>query len=201
MYLKVKTNNKWGFLRETTEGAKKAGIDKDTGLHRTGLEEYLKVIFPDIEPKDWIHDKPFKKMRIRPDYLCESKHIIIEFDGLQHYQKPDRIKTDEENEKIYQDAGYTVIRIPYFIQLTNDVVRQMFDVAVEEPLFDPNIPSMGVKEHNTPAYCCPAGLKRMAQEFHKYPQQYNVNLEALETANDDFISGASLLKKYMKKEL
>ena len=47
--------NKWGFLRETAELAKKAGIDKDTGLHRTGLENYLEVIFPKIN--DWIHDK------------------------------------------------------------------------------------------------------------------------------------------------
>ena len=37
----------WGFLRETSELAKKAGIDKDTGLVRTGLNEYLDVIFPD----------------------------------------------------------------------------------------------------------------------------------------------------------
>lgn len=28
---------KWGFLRETDAMAKKAGIDKDTGVHRTGL--------------------------------------------------------------------------------------------------------------------------------------------------------------------
>ena len=35
---------KWGFVRETVEAAKKAGIDADTGLHRTGLEEYLSVI-------------------------------------------------------------------------------------------------------------------------------------------------------------
>lgn len=46
----------WGFLRETTEAAQKAGIDKDTGLPRTGLDGYLKVIFPDVD--DWIHDKP-----------------------------------------------------------------------------------------------------------------------------------------------
>lgn len=39
--------NKWGFLRETSELATKAGKDKDTGLHRTGLDDYLKVIFPD----------------------------------------------------------------------------------------------------------------------------------------------------------
>jgi hypothetical protein len=42
--------NKWGFLRETSELAKKAGKDKDTGLHRTGLEDYLKVIFPQQFP-------------------------------------------------------------------------------------------------------------------------------------------------------
>lgn len=63
--------NKWGFLRENTKNAIKAGIDKETGLHRTGLEEYLKVIFPDIN--DWIHDMPLGKIdgvnnKIRPDY-------------------------------------------------------------------------------------------------------------------------------------
>jgi len=40
-----KMGKNWGFLRETEAMAKKAGIDKDTGLHRTGLEVYLKVIF------------------------------------------------------------------------------------------------------------------------------------------------------------
>jgi hypothetical protein len=40
---------KWGFLRETKVMAKNAGIDKDTGLHRTGLEEYLEVIFPEVK--------------------------------------------------------------------------------------------------------------------------------------------------------
>lgn len=32
-----KMKKKWGFLRETDAMAKKAGIDKDTGVHRTGL--------------------------------------------------------------------------------------------------------------------------------------------------------------------
>lgn len=40
--------NKWGFLRETEKLAEKAGKDKDTGFHRTGLEIYLKVIFTDL---------------------------------------------------------------------------------------------------------------------------------------------------------
>jgi len=64
--------NKWGFLRETAELAKKAGKDKDTGLHRTGLEYYLKVIFPEIN--DWIHDKALGEVEgknIKVDQIIE----------------------------------------------------------------------------------------------------------------------------------
>jgi len=92
-----KMNKIWGFLRETTELAKKAGIDKDTGLIRTGLDEYLKIIFP--ETKDWLHDKAFgeyngQKYKIRPDYRSESLKLIIEFDGLPHYKNPAVIEKD-----------------------------------------------------------------------------------------------------------
>ena len=73
--------NKWGYLRETSEKAKKAGKDKDTGLHRTGLDDYLKVIFPNIN--DWIHDKALGKIndkfyRNRPDYRSEKLKLIVE---------------------------------------------------------------------------------------------------------------------------
>jgi hypothetical protein len=196
-----KQSNTWGFLRETREQAQKAGMDSDTGLHRTGMEDYIKVIFPEIPENEWIHDKPFLATgkRIRPDYRCDRLKLIIEFDGVQHYHKPDTIRKDAENQKLYEQLGYKVVRIPYFIQLTNEVVKTMFDREVEQPLFDPTIPSMGVRGRNTPAYCCPAGLERMAKEFHKYPEQYKVNMDALETANDEFMTGYSLLKKAFKK--
>lgn len=194
-------NNKWGFLRETKELASKAGIDKDTGLHRTGMEDYLAVIFPEIQASEWIHDKIIDGLgrRIRPDYRCERLKLIIEFDGLQHYQKPERIKADIENQKLYENCGYKVVRIPYFIQLSNDVVKQMFGRDVKEELFNPSIPSLGIKGKNTPAYCCPAGLKRMAKEFHNYPGQYQVNLKSLLDANNEYLTGAELLKEEYEK--
>lgn len=195
------SNKKWGFLRETAEIAKKAGLDEDTGLHRTGLDEYLNVIFPEISPSEWIHDKTVNglKKRIRPDYRCERLKMIIEFDGVQHYQKPERIKADYDNQTCYENNGYKVVRIPYFIQLSNDVVKQMFSREVSEPLFDATIPSLGVKGRNTPAYCCPAGLKRMAKEFKNYTSQYEVNIRALESANDEYLTGVSLLKEEFEK--
>ncbi len=190
-------DNKWGFLRETKEKAIEAGIDLDTGLHRTGLDEYLKVIFPNTN--DWVHDKTIKdlpegvKSKRRPDYRSKSLMLIVEFDGLQHYKDPSNIAKDVDSTKFYEGLGYKVVRIPYFIQLTNKVVKQLFGVEVSEALFDESVPSLGVKGKNTPAYLCGAGVERMAREFHKFPEQYKVNLDFLKSA-DEFYSGAELLK-------
>ena len=197
-----KMNKIWGFLRETTELAKKAGIDKDTGLIRTGLDEYLKIIFP--ETKDWLHDKAFgeyngQKYKIRPDYRSESLKLIIEFDGLPHYKNPAVIEKDYINQKVYEDNGYKVVRIPYFIQLSNEVVEKLFGVKVPDPLFDATIPSLGINGQHSPAYLCPTGIRRMAKEFLDYPEQYQVNLKALKDTNNPTLSGVGFLEEEMEK--
>jgi len=190
--------SKFGFLRETAVLAKAAGIDKDTGLHRTGLENYLKIIFPNVN--DWIHDKALGevngvKYKSRPDYRSEQLKLIIEFDGLQHYTKPDIIEKDYRLTELYTNQGYKVVRIPYFIQLTNKAVKTLFGIDITDELFDEKYPSLGVKGLNTPAYLCPAGLKRMAEEFKKFPEQYETNVEFLKNQNDPYKSGVEFLEK------
>ena len=192
-----RVKEKWGFLRETTEAAIKAGIDRGTGLHRTGLNEYLKVIFPDID--DWVHDKALgltvnnKVCRKRPDYRSEKLKMIVEFDGIQHYTMPDRIKNDVLSTKFYESLGYKVVRIPYFIQLTNKAVKYFFNVDVKEPLFNENIHSMDKNDRNTPAFLCGAGVLRMIEEFKHHPEQYRVNKEFLISQNDQFLTGVGLI--------
>lgn len=192
-------NTKWGFLRETTEAALKAGPDADTGLHRTGLNEYLAVIFP--ETKDWIHDKALgevngKKIRSRPDYRSESLKIIVEFDGFPHYKNPETIIKDKINTELYEKLGYKVVRIPYFIQLSNKAVEKLFGVKVEEKLFDENIPSLGEKNKEAnPGFLCPLGLKRMAENFKNFPEQYEVNVKALKLAKDPLLTGVTFLEE------
>lgn len=190
-------SKKWGFIRETHEKAKSAGIDRDTGLHRTGLDEYLNAIFPNTD--DWIHDKTLgvidgKSYRTRPDYRSESLRLIVEFDGLQHYTKPDKIESDHKTTEIYNNLGYSVVRIPYFIQLTNQAVHTLFNVEVSEYLFDGSIPSLGIQGQNTPAYLCPAGLRRMASEFLIFPEQYSVNVSFLKSQNDLYKTGVDFLE-------
>ncbi len=189
----------WGFLRETKEDAEKAGVDKDTGVCRTGLDEYLAVIFPNTH--DWIHDKggvelDGKKLGTRPDYRSESLKMIVEFDGLPHYTNPDVILKDLQNTENYEKAGYKVVRIPYFIQLSKDAVKELFSVDLDQELFDDSIPSLGLKGRNTPAYLCHEGIKRMAKEFLRFPHQYEINLKALKEANSSFLTGVDLLIQY-----
>ena len=202
MIEKTESMIKGAYIRETREMAEKAAINNPESEF-VGLDDYLLFLYPD---KTWIHDKAFgkrggKSYRIRPDFLCEEDKIIIEFDALQHYINPLKIRKDRENQTIYESFGFKVIRIPYFINLTNDVVREMFGVNVHGNMFDPNLPSMSIKWQNTPAFCCYEGIMRMAEDFKRYPQQYEVNIRQLETENDEELSGANILKAAMSGKL
>lgn len=198
--------NQWGYLRETTEAAVKAGIDKATGLHRTGLNEYLKVIFPEVD--DWVHDRELgfinnKRYRCRPDYRSQSLKLIVEFDGLPHYKNPAIILKDKRQTELYNNLGYKVVRIPYFIQLSNEAVRLLFGITLNTPLFDESNPSLGIKGNNTPAFLCPLGITRMAEEFLKFPTQLNVNLNALRLlasagSEEEILSGVDLLENQIR---
>lgn len=172
----------FGYLRETDELAIKAGKDPTTGLSRTGLDFYLKVIYPDVG--DWVHDKciPNSGSRKRPDYRSEVLKTIVEYDGLPHYQNPEQSVIDEVNTKFYTDLGYKVIRIPYFIQLSNKVVKKLFGVDVNLDLFDESYPSLSVANNNTPGHLCIQGIYRMSKEFKEIsPEQYQVNLNKLKS--------------------
>lgn len=196
----MEKQQKWGFLRE--HSGKATGKDSFTGLHRTGLDEYLKELFP---KEDWVHDKAFGKRsdgvnhRIRPDYLCEKLKIIVEFDGIDHYRKPSQILKDQKNTEIYQKNGFKVVRIPYFVQLTNEVVEILFGIKHKNNLFNPNVPSLSSKGSHSPAYLCPAGLKRMAKEYKMFSQQYKVNVDSLKKENHPFLTGVDLLEAEYNK--
>lgn len=177
-----------GYIREDREKALKVGLDEDFKIKRSGLEEYLEIIFPNVN--DWIHNKNMKDVdsslgRKRPDYRSESLKLIVEFDGLPHYQSPLQIKKDKENTLIYESLGYKVVRIPYFIQLTREAIKILFNIDVGFDLFNPNIPSLGIKSGATPAYLCYDGVVRMKEEFQNFPTQYKLNIDYLKSLPKD----------------
>lgn len=195
-----------GYLREDSETALKSGVDRDTKLNRTGLNEYLKIIFPNIY--DWVHNQKIggdiKEIRNkRPDYRSEQLKLLIEFDGLPHYQNPAQIKSDYNRVKLYSKYGYKLIRIPYFIQLTKKSVKTLFSVDCDSvELFNENIPSLTIHSACTPAYLCIDGIKRMADEFKNFPEQYQTNLKYLKSQPKDLnhLTGVEYLEYFYNKK-
>lgn len=70
---------------------------------------------------------------------------------------------------------------------------------MQEPLFDDSYPSLGITGRHSPAYLCPAGIRRMAEEFMKFPRQYEVNINALRAANNPALSGVDYLEEAVAK--
>ena len=190
---------KWGYIRETPKQVDKAFKNNpNCEVGYTCIADYLKVIFPDVD--DWILRKTLKGVngksisRYMPDLLSPSLKLIIEIDGLPHYTNPENIIKDREKDIEYANLGYEVVRIPYFIQLNRRSVKTLFDIEVDEELFNIRHPSLGVKWKNTPAYLCPMGIRRMMEEFNQFPDQYIVNYNALKAESDQELSGIEFLR-------
>lgn len=199
---------KWGFLRETQKQVEKAAKIAEKAQKEvcyTCFDEYRKVIFPELSEDEWKHNKRFydkgKRTFVCADFCCEKLKLVIEIDGVQHYTNPDVIVRDIEKDQKYKNLGYRIVRIPYFIQLTNETIRILFDRDVDVPMFDKESPSFVFWKncHNTPAYMCPAGIERMRQDFQKFPQQYQVNLCYLKELDKQYHELAGL--KYLEANM
>lgn len=185
-----------GFLREYTDDIIET---TSTGINTTGLNHYLADIFEIETYGSWIHNKSIPKLtRKRPDYRNEYLRLLLEFDGLPHYTNPDIIKSDMESFKYYKSIGYNLIRVPYFIQLTPDVIYQLFSPYVEISLDKlckyqclNNKISFDIHNRNTPAYMCSLGVERCRYELQSFPGQYRLNIDYLKHNSSDIRSGYS----------
>ena len=106
-------------------------------LTEDSLEEFLKQIYPN---KEIIRNKivPNSNLKSRPDFRIEEEKIIVEFDVYKHYSLFETQSIDEIKYHQYTYMGYKVIRIPYFIQLSTDVIFKLFGIYL--PDFEQTFP-------------------------------------------------------------
>ena len=187
-----------GFLRETQvaaeiENARGPSHEYGIYINRTGLDVYLKRIFPE---ETFVHNQSVfsHDKRLKPDYRSDHLGLLVEFDGIDHYIKSDVVRRDERKTLKYIEAGYRVVRIPFFIQLTCKAVKRLFQGLVDEDvidsleLFPDNIsglpefcngvvPSLG--KGCAPSDFCIDGILRAAKEFLQFEDQYRASKEWL----------------------
>lgn len=116
-------------------------------LTEDSLEEFLKQIYPN---KEIISNKivPNSNLKSRPDFRIEEEKIIVEFDGYRHYNSYETQLRDEIKYHHYTYMGYKVIRIPYFIQLSTEVILKLFGIHL--PDFEQTFPHGFIDNKATP---------------------------------------------------
>jgi very-short-patch-repair endonuclease len=68
--------------------------------------------------------------KCRPDFQIPTKKLIVEFDGYNHYNNSKTITRDYQKDKIYSSLGYTIIRFPYFVQLSDKTLSKSFETSL-----------------------------------------------------------------------
>jgi len=165
-------------------------------------EKNLGLILNELFPNnDFIHDKSVpdsKNKQLRPDYRSEERKLIIEFDGDSHYCKAQRIKTDIEKDNDYLSLGYKVFRIPYFVQITSQVLKDIFDEKIH---FEQRYPNGFIdKKAVLPADYCELGIKLFLNDlnrfhYHSYEIIESLKNKIIEKGDPELVIPQSLANK------
>jgi hypothetical protein len=148
-------------------------------LNEEFLGEVLTKIFPSVE---FIHDKtvPNSGTRRRPDYRSDELMLIVEFDGDRHYKEVSKIKSEKEKDVVYQSIGYKIVRIPYFIQLNRKVISKLFNVTIEDEIYEY---PLGFISNNAPLPCdfSELGVKKFLNDLNRFSEFSEEIKESLRT--------------------
>lgn len=154
------------------------------------LGEYLKKIVDFHDNCEWLGAQfKIEGYRYRYDFAFsrdETKYLV-EFDGPEHYQNSIKIKTDWEKDFLAEDKGFKIVRIPYFIQFTNQMFMHWFGFDAEI-LEDGDFSHGFITTNILPASFCPLGEERFHEEIINLPKNvWNIICESLDAQVDKLI--------------
>lgn len=175
------------------------------------LGKFLKEFLPETEI---IHDKkvPNSNINNRPDFRLDDIKLILEFNGKFHYTNPNTILSDFKKRSTYESMGYTVRTIPYWIQLHEVVIYDLFCNNIKSldssKIKNYNLYPLGFIDKNCPlpATFCDLGINETLREYkywnniidcyHKY---FDLTLIEKIFEKDSFLKVANLsIMKYFK---
>ena len=140
------------------------------------LKEALKDKYTSFIEEQKVAGKP----RCRWDmYITfpDGREIAVEFDGDQHYRDTLVMKLDLEKEDLADEARIEVVRIPYWVQLTDDTAKHYFGDLFDGIHIEQDYPHGFIKSKIFPASYCAMGVERFMAELHDLP--YDIFVEIL----------------------
>ena len=170
--MKCTPDLQWKYLRETD----KKFFDKNKN---TSLKSYLTSIFPN---HSFDYQSSIKRAEIPEnvsprrytcDSICRKLKLVVEFDGVNHYMDSQIVLNDRQRDEWFSTLGYTIIRVPYWIQLSRDVIFNLFGIITEEEyckldfsFYNPENDTVDV--NILPGNMCELGRARFVNEFNQF---------------------------------
>lgn len=112
--------------------------------------------------------------RVQPDFVINDHNIIVEVDGqnhrIGHYTQTKICIDDMEKDEVYKKLGWTVIRIPAYVQLDQETINSLFGLDYCQELYPAcHLHGFLHEEIALPADFCNLGLKRFYKEMEILP--------------------------------
>ncbi len=134
-------------------------------LTKESLGEALAIIFPGVP---FLRNRPVAnlKSRVRPHYHAPDLRLVVQFDDPRHYTQPIRIVRDEEENRFFMQHDYEIVHIPYFVQLSSEVIARLFGTTCSYKQQYPH----GFVHRNTvlPAAFCCLGIERFVGDLERF---------------------------------
>lgn len=173
-------NTKWKYLRETDNKYFDPRMN-------TSLKDYLEVIFPcntfeyNISLKKDELPSGVEYKRYKCDALCRDLKLVVEFDGLNHYIDSHSVLNDVKRDSWFESIGYKTIRIPYWIQLSQNVVRDLFGIDLKDTLCEIaysfyNVFTQKVDLDILPGNMCELGRQRFITEYYRFSTDVRIQI-------------------------
>ena len=169
---------------------------KGEELQDNHMKSILQRLYPD---REWIYNEYLRDdtgkvlktrvgKRVRPDFLSKELKLIIEIDGDNtirrgHYSIAEEVLNDQEKDECYQAMGYSVVRIPMYVQLDQEMVKHYFGLDYEKDLYPAcHMHGFGHPLILLPADFCELGVDRFKKEMTQLPD--SVRKEIIRTLKD-----------------
>jgi hypothetical protein len=140
------------------------------------LKEALKDKYTSFIEEQKVAGKPRCRWDIYMTFP-DGREIAVEFDGDQHYRDTLVMKLDLEKEDLADEARIEVVRIPYWVQLTDETAKHYFGDLFDGIHIEQDYPHGFIKSKVFPASYCAMGVERFMAELHDLP--YDIFVEIL----------------------
>jgi len=92
---------------------------------------------------------------------------VVEFDGDEHYRDTRKIEGDREKDRIAEERGYSIVRFPYWVQLTDITLEHYFGLRAHIVQDFPH--GFIDARAKLPASFCELGVERFRREMYSLP--------------------------------